>query len=244
MNDCSFTNNTATGGIGNNNGQGKGGAIFLVTPALAGAAGVSTAPNLVEQGTNTFSGNTAANQAGTAGDNNDVYGLTTPRVTQQPSSQTDDALSTVSFSAAASGNPAPSVQWQVSSDRGATFHSINGATSTMLTLTATGDMTGNEYEASFMNQAGGATTSPATLTVIPLTTTVTGVNPVDITYGTAVDDSQLSGAATATVGGQTVSVPGTFIYTTAAGVLSRRSMARSRMLLWRYPPSTTTAPQP
>ena len=43
------------------------------------------------------------------------------------------------------------------------------------------------------------------------------VNPVNLTYGTALANSQLGGTATATVGGSPVNVPGTFTYTSAAG---------------------------
>ena len=46
-------------------------------------------------------------------------------------------------------------------------------------------------------------------------TPTVSVQPVSITFGTALDDSQLSGTATWVVGGQTVSVPGTFSYTAA-----------------------------
>ena len=45
------------------------------------------------------------------------------------------------------------------------------------------------------------------------------VNPVNLTFGTALDNSQLSGAATATVGGNAVNVPGSFSYTTAVGTV-------------------------
>ncbi len=45
------------------------------------------------------------------------------------------------------------------------------------------------------------------------------VNPVSITYGTALDNSQLSGTATFTVDGKSVTVPGTFTYTSADGTL-------------------------
>ena len=63
---------------------------------------------------------------------------------------------------------------------------------------------------------------PSTGTVIvnvaKATPTITNVSsPVNITYGTALDNAQLSGTATFTVDGKPVDVPGTFIYTSAAG---------------------------
>ncbi|MDZ8025413.1 MAG: cadherin-like domain-containing protein [Nostoc sp. DedQUE01] len=61
LNNTSFTNNSATGGTGANNGQGLGDAIFAVTPDLAAAAGVTTAPQVNATGNFTFNGNTATN---------------------------------------------------------------------------------------------------------------------------------------------------------------------------------------
>ena len=54
--------------------------------------------------------------------------------------------------------------------------------------------------------------------VVPATPTVS-VNPFNITYGTALSDTQLSGTATATFGGNPVTVTGTLTYTTAAGTV-------------------------
>ena len=45
------------------------------------------------------------------------------------------------------------------------------------------------------------------------------VNPVNLTYGTALANSQLSGMATATSSGNMVAVPGSFSYTSAAGTV-------------------------
>jgi hypothetical protein len=45
------------------------------------------------------------------------------------------------------------------------------------------------------------------------------VNPVNLTYGTPLANSQLNGTATWTVGGSLVRVPGSFSYTNAAGIV-------------------------
>jgi hypothetical protein len=88
-----------------------------------------------------------------------------PQITQQPTNQSANAGAPASFTAAASGNPAPTVQWQVSAGGGA-FTSIAGATSTTLTLTATTSaQNSNQYQAIFTNSVGTATTTAATLTV-------------------------------------------------------------------------------
>ncbi|HEV7204916.1 MAG TPA: putative Ig domain-containing protein, partial [Jatrophihabitans sp.] len=71
----------------------------------------------------------------------------------------------VSFIAAASGVPTPTVQWQRSTDGGASFTNIAGATSTTYTFTAVAGDNGNQYRAVFTNVAGSATSTAATLTV-------------------------------------------------------------------------------
>ncbi len=66
-----------------------------------------------------------------------VFGSSTaPSITTNPSDTTVCAGSAVSFSAAATGVPTPTVQWQVSTDGGATFTNLAGATSTSLSFTA------------------------------------------------------------------------------------------------------------
>ncbi|PYQ35731.1 MAG: hypothetical protein DMF57_02140, partial [Acidobacteria bacterium] len=86
-----------------------------------------------------------------------------PAVTTQPTNQTVCNGATATFTAAASGTPAPTVQWQVSS--GGPFSDIPGATSTTLTFTATSADNGKQYRAVFTNSCSTATTNAATLTV-------------------------------------------------------------------------------
>ena len=70
------------------------------------------------------------------------------------------------FTAAAIGNPAPTVQWQVSTDGGNTYTNISGATSTTLTLTNTSrSQSGYKYRAVFTNSICTMTTIVAILTV-------------------------------------------------------------------------------
>src|SRR5712692_7629980 len=106
--------------------------------------------------------------------------LVAPAVTTSPSSLTITGGQTASFTAAATGTPAPTVQWQVSTDGGVSFSNIAGATSTTLTFTASLSQNGNLYQAVFSNSAGSATSTAAKLTVInPATTTalVSSANP-------------------------------------------------------------------
>ncbi|MEG4828240.1 Ig-like domain-containing protein [Microcoleus sp. F8-D3] len=101
-----FLNNRAIGGLGGivpansggksgTNGQGKGGAIFAVTPNLASAAGVAATPMVTAMNTlPTFSSNSAANAGGTATDGNDVFGninVKIPIANQPPVAENDSA---------------------------------------------------------------------------------------------------------------------------------------------------------
>ncbi len=110
---------------------------------------------------------------------------TAPAVTANPANLAVTYGNDATFSAAASGNPTPSVQWQVSADGGANFSDIGGATSTSITVTKpTVSMSGYKYRAVFTNTCGGTqtgTTNAATLTVTPATVTA-GVTASDKTY--------------------------------------------------------------
>ena len=86
-------------------------------------------------------------------------------VTSSPSNITVTSGQTASFSAAATGSPAPTVQWQVSTDGGATFTDLPGATSSTLTFAASMSQNGNLYRAVFTNASGSVTSSAATLNV-------------------------------------------------------------------------------
>jgi uncharacterized repeat protein (TIGR01451 family) len=88
-----------------------------------------------------------------------------PVVTTNPASQTGIAGSSARFVAGANGTPAPTVQWQLSANQGASFTNIAGATSPSLTLVTSAAQSGYEYRAVFTNTCGTVTTSAATLTV-------------------------------------------------------------------------------
>jgi len=75
----------------------------------------------------------------------------------------------VTFTAAASGNPTPTVKWQ--SNSGSGWSDIVGATSVTYSFTAAVGDNGVQYRAVFTNGVGSdATTNPATLTVPSLST--------------------------------------------------------------------------
>jgi alpha-tubulin suppressor-like RCC1 family protein len=89
-----------------------------------------------------------------------------PEVTLQPASVTIEEGQNAAFEASASGFPAPTVQWQTSTNSGVTWVNLAGATSPKLTVAnAKTSSSGHLYRAVFTNTAGKVTTSAATLTV-------------------------------------------------------------------------------
>ncbi|WP_432982803.1 IPT/TIG domain-containing protein [Dactylosporangium sp. CA-233914] len=89
-----------------------------------------------------------------------------PAVTTQPLAQSRSVGATASFTAAASGYPAPTVKWQEKL-LGGSWTDINAQTNTTLSFAATAQQNGAQYRAVFQNSLGSATTGPATLTVTP-----------------------------------------------------------------------------
>ena len=87
-----------------------------------------------------------------------VLGVT-PAITTQPSSQTINAGNSVTFTAAAGGNPTPTYQWRKDTVK------ISGATSATYTIAtvATGDA--GSYTVTVTNSAGSVTSGAAALTV-------------------------------------------------------------------------------
>ncbi len=142
-------------------------------------------------------------------------GGTSPSVTTQPASQTTCAQSSVSFVSAASGNPAPTVQWQSSND-GTNWTNINGATNSTLTFATTTSDNNKQYRAVWSNSGGTVSSNPATLTVntIPATPLVNVVNNCGNSVLTASNFSGnllwSTGATTASI---TVTTAGTYTVT-------------------------------
>jgi hypothetical protein len=92
-----------------------------------------------------------------------------PALTTQPANQALTAGETATFTAAASGRPTPTTQWQVSTNGGATFTNDttdSGNATGRLTVAGTSVAeNGYKYRSVFRNTAGSAVSVPATLTV-------------------------------------------------------------------------------
>jgi hypothetical protein len=136
-----------------------------------------------------------------------IYDLAAPLNFQQPAQVTLSPAGNapicpsggVTFRAAAIGTPAPTVQWQVSTNGGQSYTNVNGATADSLTISGlTLAMNGNRYRAVYSNALGNSTSEPATLSVAdnqaPVATvatlpTVTGECSVTVaTRPTALDN--------------------------------------------------------
>ena len=126
---------------------------------------------------------------------------TGPKATTQPVSQAYTYGGSLTFTAAASGTPTPTVQWQYSTNSGSTWTNLSGATSTSLTVSnLTGFENHWEVRAVFTNVAGSATSNAATMTETgaPVVTT----QPISQTYtsgGSLTFTSAASGTPTPTV---------------------------------------------
>ena len=126
----------------------------------------------------------------------------------QPASQSVDVGQTATFSVSAAGSVPFAYRWTKNGV------SISGATEpTYTTPPATAADSGTQLAVVVSNTAGSVTSAPATLNVIdPSKTTpvITWADPAGILYGTPLDSTQLNATA---------SVPGTFVYTPAAGTV-------------------------
>jgi hypothetical protein len=93
--------------------------------------------------------------------------LAAPVITANPANQSVAAGATATFTAAASGNPTPTVQWQVSTNAGKSYRNIPEAAATTYRVTAGKTNAGHLYRAVFTNAKGRVATKPGTLTVLP-----------------------------------------------------------------------------
>ncbi len=92
-------------------------------------------------------------------------GSVPPIVTTEPVDQVKCSGSPVSFFSAASGTPAPTVQWQISINNGSTWNDTTGATNGTLTFITNASDNGKKYRAVWSNASGKDTSQVVTLTV-------------------------------------------------------------------------------
>ena len=161
-----------------------------------------------------------SNVAGSATSAAGTLTVDTVPVTTNPSSQTVNSGQLATFKVTVSGTPAPSVQWQVSTNGGSTYTKITGATSTTYSFTATAGQSGYKYEAVVSSVAGSVTTTAATLTVN--SAPVVSGNPSSQTVavgGSAIFNAKATGTPAPTVQWQ-VSTNGGSTYAKITGATS------------------------
>lgn len=130
----------------------------------------------------------------------DNVGPSTPVVTAQPTGTAALVGSSYQFTAGATGSPSPTVQWQASTDGGATFHDLAGATSPTLTGTATSSQVGKAlaFRAVFSSAGGSVTSSSASLVVTTqsqVTLTASRTSSLVVGQSVTVKATVVSGAA-------------------------------------------------
>ena len=130
-----------------------------------------------------------------------------PQLLVQPESQSVVAGTNAVFFVAANGAPPLSYQWLQGSNL------LAGATNATLVLSNVQPAQAGDYFVVVSNPSGSVTSAPpAALTVlVEVAPTLTWTNPAPIVYGTALGTNQLNATA---------SVPGTFVYSPPARVLS------------------------
>ncbi len=91
-----------------------------------------------------------------------------PEVMEQPLDQTIASGGNATFTALASAEPMPLVQWQVSTDGGKSFSDIAGANDSSLTLSSAAENESlDRYRAVFTNSAGSDTSASARVVIAP-----------------------------------------------------------------------------
>ena len=121
-----------------------------------------------------------------------------PTLTTQPGNQTITAGGTATFTAAASGTPAPTLQWQRNGVP------LSGATAPILTLTGVPLNGGGAITVVATNPGGSATSNAATLTVSPvapvfaagLSATATAIQGRNFSFAVAINNTAATFSAT------------------------------------------------
>ncbi|MBL0334030.1 MAG: DNRLRE domain-containing protein [Chitinophagaceae bacterium] len=102
-----------------------------------------------------------------------IWSFTTPGnnppvISTQPLPQAVCTGTEVTFISAATGTPAPTVQWQVSTDNGGTWNNVSGATTATYSFTPTISDHGHQFRAVWTNTGGSTNTNEVSLTVYAL----------------------------------------------------------------------------
>ncbi|HEY5551669.1 MAG TPA: immunoglobulin domain-containing protein, partial [Opitutaceae bacterium] len=144
--------------------------------AIAGATSAMLTLNNVQPADAATYTAVATNSAGSATSNGAVLSVTTapvaPSVTSQPPDFSIAANGSVTFTVGATGSPVPAIQWQRSTDGGATWANLadggvfaDTATGSLRVTSVTLAMNGHRFRAVVTNSEGTATSNPGILSV-------------------------------------------------------------------------------
>ncbi len=135
--------------------------------------------------------------------------------------QTETFTAIVALLGPGSSNPTGSVTFRngtvtlgtgtLSTTAGVTTATYSSSTMARRTYSVTAQYGGDSNDEGSSSNSAGVTVNAASPAV--------SVNPVNLSYGTALANGQLSGTATSMLGGKVVAVPGSFRYTSAAGMV-------------------------
>ena len=119
---------------------------------------------------------------------------TAPTVTTQPNSQSYVVGQALTFTAAATGTPNPTVEWQLSTDGGTSWSNLSADTSDSLTTGALDAFeNGWEVRAVFTNLVSSTPSNAATMTLTNPTTVVLPANGATLSGTQSLDATALSG---------------------------------------------------
>jgi hypothetical protein len=183
----------------------------------------------------------ASNSAGTATSTTATLSVSggsgnpvAPTFTTQPASQSVVAGSAAAFSAAATGTPTPTYQWERSAD-GLSWTSINGATQANYTFTAQTTDHLAKFRVKASNSAGTATSTTATLSV-----SGGSGNPVAPTFTTQpASQSVVAGSAAAFSAAATGTPTPTYQWERSADGLSWTSINGATQANYTFTAQTT-----
>jgi endo-1,4-beta-xylanase len=146
---------------------------------------------------------------------------TAPVVTKQPASVSVSLGGTATFTAAATGNPTPTVTWQRQLKGAVVWTTVAGATKPSLSVVSSAGVDGAKYRAVFTNTVGTVASSSATLTIKQVKPVVT-TQPKSVSGALASTvklTAKASGYPTPTVSWQR-QLKGATTWTTLAGKTS------------------------
>ncbi len=131
-------------------------------------------------------------------------------ITGQPLSQSVVLSNTVTFSVETTGVLPITNQWYLNGTNLSNNGRITGSQSNVLSISNVQFADAGSYTVTVSNTVGGTISQPATLVVLKQTPVVTWSNAAPVTYGAALNNTQLDATA---------NVPGSFAYTPTAGTI-------------------------